>query len=71
MKTKPSKLPPKKTQPLKRFAVWHTGGSPEIVEGFSATVTGDGVTISQGPDKSRVITGVIMVTEPSDKMKFL
>ena len=55
---------------LRKFAVWHVGQQPEIIEGYSAVVNAAGVTIDQG-EKKRVIKGVVMVTEPSEKMKFL
>ena len=76
MKPKLATLPPKKTPApkkipvLRKFAVWHVGQQPEIIEGYSAVVNAAGVTIDQG-EKKRVIKGVVMVTEPSEKMKFL
>jgi hypothetical protein len=69
MKTK--KLTSKKNQPRRKFAVWHSDASPEIVEGISVVVTHDRITIDQGNGKSRVILGNIMVTEPTEKIKFL
>ena len=71
MKSKTSKLPPKKNQPLRKFAVWHSDASPEIVEGLTVVVTHDRITIDQGGGKTRVILGNIMVTEPTEKIKFL
>jgi hypothetical protein len=40
--------------------VWHTGKQPEIIEGYSAVVTPEGVTIDQGETK-RVIKGTVIV----------
>ena len=68
---KTTKLPTKKNTTLRKFAVWHSGAAPEIIEGYQAVVTPSGVNIDQGEGKFRVIPGVIMVTEPSEKIKFL
>jgi len=65
MKVKIATLPPKKTVPskirvLEKIAVWHPGKQPEIIEGYSAVVTPEGVTIDQG-ETQRVIKGTVIV----------
>ena len=63
MKVKIATQPLKKSVTVKtlhKIAVWHTGKQPEIIEGYSAVVTPEGVTIDQGETK-RVIKGTVIV----------